>query len=259
MTSAERDTPAIDLYQGEHWSVARRIHAASLADVWVASAGFGLVHISTKLRPYAATFSSGHPDSVALPECADVSVETQLSEWWSALQSEPRLPTVGLDQVAQRGPVVLAASRPYVSAMRHEIAAAASVGQIVIASASPAPAAVAHLCPPANGRLRQILGGSMQSLNVRLAEAIVLNVDAAELTVGTASTFVGSLSVRAPESVRYDRRPLSDEEVVLFIRQQLALGSASSWSPLLRALRDNGMACEQRRFRRLFLASMEGL
>jgi hypothetical protein len=50
----------------------------------------------------------------------------------------------------------------------------------------------------------------------------------------------------------YDRRPMSDEEVMEFIQRASARDSSVSHTGLLRRLRSTGQACEQKRFKRLF-------
>src|SRR4051812_20847016 len=57
------DVPAVragDLYAGDHWKIVLGIPAAATGafnvQLWVASAGYGLVGIDTPLKPYSATF-----------------------------------------------------------------------------------------------------------------------------------------------------------------------------------------------------------
>src|SRR4051794_16593732 len=61
--------PARELYAGEHWDIARNLPAAASGFVhpmlWVASAGWGLIPADAMIRPYSATFSARHLDSVA--------------------------------------------------------------------------------------------------------------------------------------------------------------------------------------------------
>ncbi len=47
-----------ELYTGQHWSRAAATAARNGADMWVISAGLGLLHISDPVVPYEATFSS---------------------------------------------------------------------------------------------------------------------------------------------------------------------------------------------------------
>src|SRR5262245_35571216 len=60
--------PAIELYAGEHWSVVRELTGSSplaqTAQLWIMSAGYGLIPANALIRPYAATFSAASADSV---------------------------------------------------------------------------------------------------------------------------------------------------------------------------------------------------
>ncbi len=88
-SSAER-IPARILYSGDHWNIVRALESEAAssgvdAAVWVSSAGFGLIGIDSKFKPYSATFSSRHPDTTLRwnptdPRLDDVS-------WWR-LQKE---------------------------------------------------------------------------------------------------------------------------------------------------------------------------
>ncbi len=45
---------------------------------------------------------------------------------------------------------------------------------------------------------------------------------------------------------------MTEEQVKLFIREEMKANPKTSATQLLRRLRDNGRACEQRRFRQIF-------
>ncbi|MEG5923540.1 hypothetical protein UXQ12_24100 [Enterobacter hormaechei] len=61
LTQARRGTPPMtagELYTGQHWSRAAAAAARSGAEIWILSAGLGLLHISDPVVPYEATFST---------------------------------------------------------------------------------------------------------------------------------------------------------------------------------------------------------
>jgi len=61
LAQARRGTPPMtagELYTGQHWSRAAAAAARNGADMWVISAGLGLLHVSDPVVPYEATFSS---------------------------------------------------------------------------------------------------------------------------------------------------------------------------------------------------------
>ncbi len=81
--------PGRELYAGDHWSIVKSLadtaaKSGLVARVWVCSAGYGLISLDSKVRPYAATFTPGLPDSVARgirkPPAAQVG-----KEWWGLL------------------------------------------------------------------------------------------------------------------------------------------------------------------------------
>ncbi|CZX60159.1 Uncharacterised protein [Enterobacter hormaechei] len=61
LSRARNDGAAItagELYTGQHWSRAAAAAARNGAEMWVISAGLGLLHVSDPVVPYEATFSS---------------------------------------------------------------------------------------------------------------------------------------------------------------------------------------------------------
>ncbi|QHM78119.1 DUF6884 domain-containing protein [Enterobacter sichuanensis] len=61
LAQARRGSPSMtagELYTGQHWSRAAAAAARNGAEMWVISAGLGLLHVSDPVVPYEATFSS---------------------------------------------------------------------------------------------------------------------------------------------------------------------------------------------------------
>ncbi|MGM8714919.1 DUF6884 domain-containing protein [Enterobacter hormaechei] len=61
LAQARRGSPPMtagELYTGQHWSRAAAAAARNGAEMWVISAGLGLLHISDPVVPYEASFSS---------------------------------------------------------------------------------------------------------------------------------------------------------------------------------------------------------
>lgn len=61
LAQARRGSPPMtagELYTGQHWSRAAAAAARNCAEMWVISAGLGLLHISDPVVPYEASFSS---------------------------------------------------------------------------------------------------------------------------------------------------------------------------------------------------------
>ena len=244
--------PARELYQGEHWAVARELAKQENVALWVASAGHGLISVNQEVASYQATFAAGHDDSVALSrsqsECDD-----QRAKWWAEIQNGKQN-RVTVEFLASQAPVLVAASRPYLAAMEGELLTAASArpGKVILATVGPVPPKLRQLCSQGSGRLRGVLNGSMQSVNVRLAEAIVKAADGGDITLDSAIRETKRLMKEAPPLERFSRQLLSDEQVSACIVKHLVPEVGPSCSVLHRQLRNEGMACEQSRFSRLY-------
>lgn len=70
LSTARDRRPASDIYCGAHWSEAMEIGAAAMgsgitSDLWVASAGYGLIHSDQPIVSYSATFNPNTIDSIS--------------------------------------------------------------------------------------------------------------------------------------------------------------------------------------------------
>lgn len=245
-------TPAEDLYVGEHWRAVRNLLTAARehdysTKLLVASAGYGLVHSSARLHTYAATFSREHADSI-LPRRA-VKASHWYRSWWSALAQE-RLAgraTTTLRAIAKATPgtnILIVASPAYVSAMHDDICGALELltGQLLIITSSAA--GIPLLAPyvvNSTARLQASLGGSLRSLHARAAREVLGVLDPKKAR--------RLLARHENERPVFARKRLTDAQVEAFIKRSKATG----YSTALGELRAAGSACEQSRFRELYL------
>jgi hypothetical protein len=253
LSHARPQTLARLLYQGEHWTVGRALLERRGVSVWIASAGYGLISAEAPIASYQATFAGGQPESVIGPLSGSVG-DAGRASWWQGLQSRPERDGPILVELAVDGPIVIAASRSYLVAMEQEIveAASRSPGRVIVATTGHVPSKLRGLRTPGDGRLRAVLGGSMQALNARLAARIAELGDDDSINNQSANDLTRELMTSAPPMDRYARESLSDHEVAAFIQDALVSLGPTSCSVLLRRLRDQGMACEQSRFRTIY-------
>jgi hypothetical protein len=247
--------PARDLYAGEHWDVAHNLPAAASGFVhpalWVASAGWGLIPADAPIRPYSATFTPRHPDSVAANTAGTQDWWDALATWEGPIAGARSLTALVADHPRDR--ILLVLSQAYLTACRADLRTAfqsAYDGQVsIIAAGTTSELDLAPYQLPANARLQHHVGGTRGSLNVRVAKQV--------LTAGLSdhaamSDYLHRQLAVAPMLISYGRRRLSDDEVLAFIRPRLATNPSVSHTRVLRELRDADMACEQARFADLF-------
>ncbi|HQU44258.1 MAG TPA: hypothetical protein PK867_15665 [Pirellulales bacterium] len=262
---------AEDLYAGDQWSIARSLPAVaakngSQVSLWVCSAGYGLIPASAGVHAYSATFSSNHPDGVGA--CMRGAREGLLADWWELLAAwqgpapgEPRT----LGELARRNsssPLLVVASAAYVAAMRRDLEQASRCldnpkSLTIVSAGSNRTGALAPHFLPCDARLRSLLGGSLMSLNARVARRLLLRYPATSLRCDELSVEFERLLRREPRPAPLDRRPLTDDQAKRFIRQCLKSNPSARYTPSLRLLRKRGWACEQKRFRALFAEERE--
>lgn len=251
---SDRRLPVRDLYRGVAWSAIRRIDGdREDLDIWVVSAGLGLVPLHLLAPSYGATFSRGAPDSVGASR-------DEGRRWW---QLQTRRPPLGssrssarsLRELAERySSVVIALSASYFDATRDDVLAAmAGGGQVTLVSVganSVRYAADRVLRLPEGART--IVGGTLVSLMNRSLLEVVSDVPEGRLDAREIRRRLESLSELAPLLVRPARQPMSDTAVVRYIAKLKSADSRVSASAALARLRAQGFACEQQRFRRIF-------
>jgi hypothetical protein len=100
--------------------------------------------------------------------------------------------------------------------------------------------------------LRAALGGTVSSLNTRMAIRWLELADGQSVTSHVVRQAWANWAQDASQVERYDRRPVSDDTIRVLIREMLAQHPRLSKTGALRDLRASGIACEQRRFSGLF-------
>jgi len=250
------------LYQGEHWSVVKRmVDQASdfgcIVEVWIVSAGYGLVPISANLESYSATFSPGSDDSVARSK----SNQRDNQAWWGLLASRrnrdlssPRnLTELALQDTS--APMIVALSKTYLQAVLHDLTNAAEAmgkkADLLLVSTGTPPGGLEEVQLPCDARFVTSLGGTRTSLNARVANRIIATSDQHEFDSAKVRGLLQKDLEQLKDILRYDRRKRTDLEIRNWIRTRLNIDS-SSRSSLLRELRNGGLACEQRRFAGLY-------
>lgn len=248
-----------DLYAGDHWTTVKAFNSKYFnLDVWVCSAGLGLIHTDDYVVPYAATFSPSHPDFVAAKLTA-LDRTTAVSHWWNATQKlwksrfrdRPRSIKDLMNKYPERS-ILIVASDNYMRAITEDVRDGLGnlidTNQLTIVSAgSKSLKGFEQNLVPCDGRLQAVVGGAMRSLNTRVAAQIIRDSKVPPTASSLRTRYQKILDQQKPVE-RYTRQPLSDHEVKNFIRKQLRANPKQSHSPLLRLLRSSNLACEQKRF-----------
>jgi hypothetical protein len=257
--------PAIELYSGDHWSVARSLPVEAQSNdidvkLWVCSAGYGLIKADSAIAPYSATFAAGFADSISRNDALPNSEQSM--RWWKLL-SDWDGPSGGtartiaeLARQYSNSPLLIVGSGTYIRAMENDLKSAAQSlvdrSLLLIVSASSSVPVLEHALIPCDARFQSVVGGARQSLNIRVARKIVSEIRHDKIRSDYVSRKFKSTLLRQDAIVIYNRRPMTDVEITHFIKSKLTRSADLTHSRLLRILRDSDRACEQSRFAKLF-------
>ncbi len=249
---------ASELYKGDHWTVVRSIapfRGAAQVNVWIASAGYGLISPHTKIVAYAATLAARHVDSVA-------SSSGERRAWWASLTTRTPRGVPGsphnVRQLAARfssSPLIIAASPEYIDAMTDDILAASrrlSRPELlsILCRVDGAPPELQPFAVTLTADLASELGGTLTSLNARVLRWLV-STGTATLVRPTILRNIRRLAGRCSKRIVPQRARMTDGE----IRKRIVFEQRRVWrsrSALLKTIREQGYAVEQARFGRIY-------
>lgn len=256
------------LYAGDHWSVAREIQSfrpgGHPINLWVISAGFGLLALDTPIPAYSATFSTRHPDTVVLPEAVTEGDEAAICkrQWWNALTSlewsrEKPISLTDLAAEFSDCPLLIAASRNYLHAIQDDLETvtkqlqSADLLALVSGGTDDLGQLTSNLVP-CDARLQPLVGGILRSLNVRALRHYLQNFSGGKIGCRTMSTAFQAMLHQSPPRIRPQRLAVTDDELRQFVSTAIMTRTHVSQTRLLQELRASGRACEQTRFRTVF-------
>jgi hypothetical protein len=237
------------LYAGDHWHAAlsaleltRRFSAR--AELWVISAGYGLIPASAEIKPYSATFASGKDDSVWRGN-SDGTRRQQLQGWWRALANGTTLSD--LAATARDGALMLAAGASYLEAIAPDLEHAVDLAPERVSVISAGSRMLCGLLP-VSSRFRARVGGTDSATNARVLSLLAADAPTHRFRPDLMAARLRRINSRLPAMHRATGRRVTDEEVSRAILRIRKAAPTISRSQALRTLRAGGIACEQSRF-----------
>jgi len=247
-----------DLYAGRAFGLAKSAATRTASPLYVISAGLGLVPGDILAPAYGLTIARNVPESIA--NRADGPFDPV--GWFASLLVGSC--SVGWDRLEQEGPgrILVALTKPYAEMVGPSLAAAPPrmLERVRIFGANLSRALPGELhsaVMPYDERLDVLLPGTRSDFAQRALFHFVEKVAAQAADQAADGEIVRSLlaTISSPKRVVRPRR--SDADLLQLIESRLR--PRASASALLRQLRDeDGIACEQGRFARLFRTAVGG-
>jgi hypothetical protein len=259
---------ARDLYAGPRWEASLRIADAAGLDrrrrveLFVASAGLGLVEASEMVPSYSATFSPGGPDSVAPSHLRGSAARQASREWWGLLGRDRR---TFADVAGGFDRMIVALSPAYLDALEEDLVhAARGTSTLVFATVAPRNPSLASSWVRVGRHLRETTPMRPEPV-IRGTDATLLQATAAKLvamplgrwaTAAMTQELLDALADPVEPTIeaqaRAGRLPATDEEVREFVRRARAVPGSPSSDRLLELWRGpENRRCAVDRFKRL--------
>lgn len=263
--SSEERIKVENIYKGDHWSAAkdiRNLDGGEKHQIWVCSAGYGLLSLDDKVPSYSATFSGSNPDSV-VAKSKVLDRRSGLADWWDSLCKwpkstlRPKRSVQSLAVASPDTPLIVIGSDEYLFAMQRDLQAALAklsspnLLSIFSAGCKQLDGLDGNLIPY-DARMQNCVGGALRSLNMRVARWALEECGRAKPTKKVLQKRVSEQLKNQPAFAMPIRKPITDDAVRKFILRELNRDPRACHSPLLRKLRKQNKACEQKRFANLF-------
>jgi hypothetical protein len=239
------------LYSGAHWHWARESYQLTKrfsprTELWIASAGYGLIRADEVIKPYSATFAPGVADSVWRGQ-GDGERKDRLHSWWRSVCRQTSL----ADLIPKRGQgiLVIAAGAAYVEAIEEDLrdavgldASSERVSVISVGSRN------ADGLLPVDSRLRRVVGGTNSALNARALAWLAAQAEVHRFHRSSMTAMLERAHAGLPEISSPPREAVTDDLVAAEIQRMRRRSPGISRTGALREFRGRGFACEQGRF-----------
>lgn len=253
-------TPARNLYLGRAFSDSRCVADALSADLFVVSAGLGLVHAGQAVPNYDLTTAGG--SSSIQPALAQAGATA--TDWWAALTAQLGTPNplAALLQENRHPLLLLALPSSYLELVAADLSLLPpeSIERLRIftsvAGRTLVPPQLRASVMPYDDRLEALPGhrGTRSDFPQRALRHFVEVLQGHQLPLSHAARAISNCMAKLTKPVVPTRAKFSDTHIAGLLKDNWSQHQGSS-TRLLRYLRDEALvACEQSRFRSIWLA-----
>lgn len=256
---------AEDLYKGGHWATAKAILKQYPVDLWILSAGLGLLHHKDKVIPYKATFAVGYEESI--PSYSHEYVgKTFHRTWWkeiserSCFKSQHPTSITELMKKNNRDFFIICGSPDYINAIELDVINGLeylvdSKKQLLIITSKKINNRLEGYLFKTSQKMANWLKCNMLMLNISMAKYIINDFTSSKSNdLNEISLHISDALSELPEREIKKGIRRSPEEVNHFILKMMHQEPGISATHALRTFRDSGNSFEEKRFRAAFKA-----
>ena len=258
---------AVDLYAGANWNIVKNtISQLPQIELWIVSAGYGLIRSDTEIESYQATFQSDSDNYVG-KDYEESGIYDSDQVWWSKL-NEWKGPVEEMERSFKSlllnnpdTPIMISLSRKYFNAVSNDLKTAIEHfpqrEKLFLLASGTLPERLVPFHIPIHSRYTRKFNNTTYTINFRTASEILTNFDSHKFDFPTVRQIIAKDFETLSDLETYKRKPGTDSEILKIIDDLKKVTPNHSHSRLLRIFRDHGYACEQSRFRDLYNQSSD--
>ncbi|WP_156904832.1 hypothetical protein [Ferrimonas senticii] len=254
--SQDDKMPAHKRYMGAHWQTALSCGQQEGVELWVMSAGLGLIYSQQLIPDYQATFSLHSPDTI--PNMGQRRADAY-QQWWHLLCQESRFGFFDLFSTHPDDNFIIAGSNDYISAINDDVLNAIHVlpnptrQLVIITSGTRQYRDLDTYILRSKATMAKALEANMLTLNINLAKRVLQwreqsgSIPVEKIKQELLRTIEGTTENHQENRIR--RTP---EYVEQYLKEALAQNPTLKPTPALRHFRDSGNSFEEKRFKAIF-------
>ena len=230
----------IDLYKGGYWNIVKDINQNPKVDnVWVLSAGYGIINANQSVKPYAIALKDNSYDSIKLN--TEGQNKQSYSQWWDMITTKRKVSITDIYNQNPNDIFIVYASFEYMKAIKNDFINIVDKPNVLIVSPDTKIKEFTPHILNTNLRLRSFLGGNKMTVSPLTVKHLVENIDKIGYTKDKVNAYFKDIISKQPELPPMNpvREKLNDED---FIKLLLEIGIDKPKTAIIKAINNRGYA-----------------
>lgn len=210
----------IDLYKGGYWNIVKDLYQNPKVDnVWVLSAGYGIINANREVKPYAIALKDNSFDSIKLN--TQNQSNKSYSQWWDSIT---KLRKSNLTSIYNNTPddiFIIYASFEYMKAIYNDIKNIIDKPNVLVISPDTKIKEFTPHILNTNLRLRSFLGGNKMTVSPLTVKHLVENIENIGYTKEKINSYFEKIISEQPPLPPMNpiRKKLNDTDFINLIKE----------------------------------------
>jgi hypothetical protein len=230
----------INLYKGGYWNIVKDINSNPKVDnVWVLSAGYGIVNVNQNVKPYAIALKDNSYDSIKLNTTGQL--KESYSKWWDNITQKRKLSITDVYNQNPNDTFIVYASFEYMKAIKNDFINIVDKPNVLIVSPDTKIKEFTPHILNTNLRLRSFLGGNKMTVSPLTVKHLVENIDKIGYTKDEVNAYFKDIISKQPKLPPRNpvRKKLNDDD---FIKLLIEIGINKPKTSIINEINKRGYA-----------------